>query len=344
MVKVSVIVPIYNVEKYLKKCLDSIINQTLKEIEIILVNDGSTDGSSLILEEYKRKDNRIILINKINGGQGSARNEGIKIAKGEYIGFVDSDDWISLDMYEKLYEEAEENIDLVVCGRELFNSEYKKIGEIKIENRIISIEDIEEYIIDNLLYVQTVVCCNKLYKKRILKENNILFEDVERVGSEDALFNYCYILNSKKVKTIDRGIYKAYERAKSTTREYKKGCMNRTARLIECIYRYSKIYEREEISNRVAGIFLIFFQQWNYNYIKIYGDKDIRSILKDEHKVAFKNKFFRKAEKNFILDYKMKKYMKKLGYSKKGMLFLKVYMFLSYCGFSGLAAKVREKA
>lgn len=94
---VSVIVPIYNVEKYLSKCIESIINQTLSNIEIILINDGSTDSSGVIADNYAKNDSRIKVIHKKNGGQGSARNIGIELASGEYIGFVDSDDWIDLD-------------------------------------------------------------------------------------------------------------------------------------------------------------------------------------------------------------------------------------------------------
>ena len=107
-IKVSVIVPVYNCEKYLKKCLDSLVNQTLKDIEIICVNDGSTDNSGRILEEYT--DSRIKIITKENGGLSSARNAGIAVAKGEYLGFVDSDDWVDLDFYEKLYNTAKNMI------------------------------------------------------------------------------------------------------------------------------------------------------------------------------------------------------------------------------------------
>ena len=101
--KISVIVPVYNVEKYLRKCIDSLTNQTLKDIEIILVNDGSTDNSGSIIDEYAKQDKRVIAIHKENGGQSSARNMGLDIAKGKYVGFIDSDDWIELDMYENMY-------------------------------------------------------------------------------------------------------------------------------------------------------------------------------------------------------------------------------------------------
>ena len=104
MTKVSIIVPVYNVEKYLERCLDSLINQTLTNIEIVCINDGSTDNSGKILDDYAAKDNRIKVIHQNNAGQAVARNNGLKIANGNYINFVDSDDWVDLDFIEKLYK------------------------------------------------------------------------------------------------------------------------------------------------------------------------------------------------------------------------------------------------
>lgn len=117
MNKVSVIIPVYNTAEYLAECIDSILRQTLKEIEIICVDDGSTDGSSDILDRYALQDNRIRVIHKDNGGPASARKVGIREANGQYIGFVDSDDWIEEDMYELLYQRAGEyQVDMVTCG------------------------------------------------------------------------------------------------------------------------------------------------------------------------------------------------------------------------------------
>ena len=104
-IMVSLIIPVYNVEQYLKQCLDSVINQTFKDIEIIIINDCSSDNSLKIIKEYQQKDERIIVIDlQENKGQGNARNEGLKIAKGEYIVFVDSDDWVTNDYVETLYK------------------------------------------------------------------------------------------------------------------------------------------------------------------------------------------------------------------------------------------------
>ncbi len=115
--KVSVIIPVYNTKDYLRKCLDSLLAQTIDEIEILAVDDGSTDGTTDLLKEYADKHpERIKAFYKENGGQGSARNLALQYAKGEYLGFVDSDDWVDLDMYEKMYEKAkQDNADIVIC-------------------------------------------------------------------------------------------------------------------------------------------------------------------------------------------------------------------------------------
>lgn len=118
---VSILIPVYKVEQYLEECLDSLVNQTLKDIEIVCVNDGSPDGSAKILERYKAQDPRIVIVNKENGGLPSARNAGLDVARGKYVGFVDSDDYVELNMFEKLYETAErENSEIVICGANIF--------------------------------------------------------------------------------------------------------------------------------------------------------------------------------------------------------------------------------
>ena len=109
MPKISVLVPIYNVEKYLEECLESIISQTLQDIEVICINDGSTDGSLKIIKKYAKNDPRFVIINKKNSGYGDSMNRGLAKATGEYIGIVESDDWVEKDMFESLYSLAKEN-------------------------------------------------------------------------------------------------------------------------------------------------------------------------------------------------------------------------------------------
>ncbi|EJG3290978.1 glycosyltransferase, partial [Campylobacter coli] len=145
------IVPIYNVEKYLRQCLDSIIAQTLKDIEIILVNDGSTDNCGVICDEYALKDKRIQVIHKTNAGLGAAYNTGLEMASGEYIGFVESDDWIEPNMYEELYAKAKEtDVDVCLSGYFLNNNQSTK-KELQL------LESIDDSIFNILNYPQLLM-------------------------------------------------------------------------------------------------------------------------------------------------------------------------------------------
>ena len=201
MPKISIIVPVYNVEKYLRKCVDSILNQTFKDFELILVDDGSIDTSGKICDEYNLKDNRIKAIHKENGGLSSARNAGLDIAQGEYIGFVDSDDWVELDMYEELYKICKENdTDVGIVGINYGGaSEKKKSKKIEIYSN--------KLILDDLVYNKgkeiTWPAWNKLWLKKVIGESRFK----EGRIYEDGLFLYSLSSKIKKVAKID---YEAY--------------------------------------------------------------------------------------------------------------------------------------
>ena len=215
MSKVSIIIPVYNVEKFLKQCLDSVINQTLQDVEIICIDDCSTDNSLQILKEYASKDNRIRIIEqKINQGQGVARNEAIKIATGEYIGFVDPDDWIELDMYEKMYNKAKtHDTDIVICNIEkVFEKTKKKrivytLKDIRKFDKTIETDNV--YNFKNLLKyypynTQYYTCC-RIFKNNLIKNNNILFSNTKR--TEDVIFNDMANFLAKKIIHIDKAFY-----------------------------------------------------------------------------------------------------------------------------------------
>ncbi len=168
MPKVSVIVPVYNAERYLRKCFDSLVNQTLEEIEILAVNDGSTDGSMAILEEYQRQyPQKVRVFTKENGGQASARNLALPYAKGEYIGYVDADDYADAAMFEKLAAKADETgADLTVCDH--FRVE-------KGKNHYVSFPDYSKP--KDMFKAVLVSPWNKLFKKSILVESGVIFPD-----------------------------------------------------------------------------------------------------------------------------------------------------------------------
>jgi glycosyltransferase involved in cell wall biosynthesis len=173
-IKVSVIIPVYNVEDYLEKCLDSVINQTLGDIEIICVNDGSTDNSPKILDRYAKLNSNIKVINKKNGGAGSARNFGLIHANGKYVGFVDSDDWISKDMYEKLYKNAcEYDSDMVMCPIHVVDTTCEaNIPYCSLEffDESFNNRSFNHFDTKNFIFNISVTPPNKIYRKSLLKE------------------------------------------------------------------------------------------------------------------------------------------------------------------------------
>ena len=202
---ISVIIPIYNVEKYISRCLDSVINQTYKKIEIICVDDGSPDNSIKILKEYEKKDSRIKIIRQENGGLSSARNIGIKDSRGEYIFFLDSDDWLPLNSLELLYEDILLNKSDISVGNliKVYPKKNKEIGLKNLKKIDYSLKNYLEYSINKKNFTANVV--NKLYKTKIIVENKILFK--EKILYEDFLFTVQYFIYCKKISVIKEAVY-----------------------------------------------------------------------------------------------------------------------------------------
>ena len=203
---ISVIIPVYNVEKYIKRCLDSVIKQTYSKLEIILVDDGSTDNSGEICDEYAKKDERVIVIHKTNGGLSDARNKGIEKAKGKYIGFVDSDDWISENMYEALYNNAVKyGADISCCDFIRTRDDNEKIDRKKFDNKI-NIYNLDEYM-KIFFKIGTQQCVyyawNKLYKREIIQ--NDLYP--KGLTSEDVQGTFKTLIRSNKIVSVNYPYY-----------------------------------------------------------------------------------------------------------------------------------------
>jgi len=229
--KVSIIVPIYNVENYLSRCLDSLLAQTLQNIEIIAINDGSNDSSIKILREFELRDSRIKVIDKPNGGVSSARNEGIRIATGEYIGFVDPDDWANPIMYEEMYKNAiNENVDIVMCSYIREFEGHSKIKDFNLPNKVCYLnEEVKTNFMRRLIGPINDEIANpefldawgtvwsKIYRKELIVENKIKFMDLNKIGTnEDTLFNIEASYYSKSFLFINSPFYH-YWRANSTS-------------------------------------------------------------------------------------------------------------------------------
>lgn len=197
--KISIIVPVYNAEKYLKKCINSIINQTYSNLEIILIDDGSTDNSGNICDEFAKKDNRILVIHKKNEGLSATRNVGIEKATGEFIGFVDSDDYIEKDMYEILYKDITRyDADVASISISMVKKNGKKISGTDTNERNIYEND---DIIKELLLHKTLknYSCDKLYKAELFE--NIRY--IVGVAYEDVPFMFKIMSKAKKVVYYD---------------------------------------------------------------------------------------------------------------------------------------------
>lgn len=211
MAKVSVIVPVYNVEKYLKRCLDSLINQTLSDIDIICINDGSKDSSLQILEQYAQKDSRIVIYNQENSGLSVARNTGLEHASGEYIGFVDSDDWVDLDFYEKLYNSAKNNNADIAVADFIREHPNKKPKRLKLKEEKIYTTPEDKFMICK---VHREGCVwNKIYRTEFIKSINLKF--VPKMYYEDRDFTIRSLYFSKKLVTTPNTYYRYFVNPKS---------------------------------------------------------------------------------------------------------------------------------
>lgn len=217
--KISVIVPIYNVEKYLIRCVESILNQTYKNLEIILVDDGSPDKCPTICDEFAKKDSRIIVVHKKNGGLSDARNAGLDIATGEYIGFVDSDDYISENMYEVLLQRILKNdADMAICNYLSVDENYELVSE---KNVVLPIED-GSSTFDDFMKGYTgkygwyyVVAWNKLYKRKLF--NKLRYPLGKK--HEDEFLIHHILDQCEKIECVREGLYYYMQRPGSIMAE-----------------------------------------------------------------------------------------------------------------------------
>ena len=299
-IKVSVIIPIYNVEKYLKECLDSVVNQTLKDIEIILINDGSTDSSLSICQEYAKNDDRIIILTQKNQVPEIARNKGIELATGDYLSIIDSDDYFDLQMLEKLYQKAEdENLDITICRTQLINDKNKKISDMEysINNEYLPNKEIFNYKDFTKFIFNFCIgwSWDKLYKREFVIENNLKFQNLR--STNDLLFVFLSLVLADRISILDDIlITHRYNRKNqlSETREQAPFCF------IEAIYALQKELENKNIYLEVEQSFINFvveFCSWQTGTLNRLLAKRVKKKLKLE---TFKKlKIFEKQDSYF---------------------------------------------
>ncbi|RKL66427.1 hypothetical protein CR203_16175 [Salipaludibacillus neizhouensis] len=236
-VKVSIIVPIYNVEKYLEECIDSILAQSLRDIEVILVDDGSTDRSRDIVDEYALKDKRIKVVHQINSGVSYSRNKGVEMAAGEYIGFVDPDDWISLNCYQIMFTKAvESSADVLICG---FTEIYEKTGRrVNILYPFLKEEYLTKEEVLNIIFMGLIkgqlhaFTWNKLYKKDLLINNKIT-SPLDMPLMQDIVYNLKVFSCAQNTFYVNKPLYIYRRHSNSNSLIYRKDRFSMILRLFD---------------------------------------------------------------------------------------------------------------
>ena len=302
MVKVSVIVPVYNVYPYLDKCLDSIVKSSLKDIEIIVVDDGSPDKCFEIIEKYTKKYKNIKALKKENGGLSSARNFGLKYAKGEYIAFVDSDDSIEPMMLEEMYNKARtKDFDVVVSDLYYVYPDTKKVASSNLSTDLLTKEEIKE----SMINIYPAVW-NKIYKREMLEKSKVLFKD--KVWYEDVEFLYRLYPYITSIGVIKKPFYNYLQRNGAITSTFDERVFNYISNFNGILDYYKKNNLYNEYKNEleycyVRYIYATFIKNVVYLDKELYkkGVKDAIENVKTNFPKYRKNKYFYKSLKGLYL-------------------------------------------
>ena len=367
--KISVIIPVYNVEKYLRECLDSLVNQTLKDIEIICINDGSTDGSSDILEEYALKDDRIMIINQDNQGQGIARNKGIEIANGEYLAFVDPDDYIDLNTFEIVYDKFKETdadivqYDFVTCRengkfnkRQAIKKQTKKYLKLNLKNN--QVFNLKDFKIKSFAGFRLCVW-DKVYSTKFIKENNIIFAPTKY--GEDNIFSISAILLAGNIIYLNKYFYHYRTRLGSAVHKASDDnfCVFENVRLLkEFMVNNNLFTEYEQAYNDyLIQVFALHYTNIPEDSIERYLEQCSENLSEDDYKkfleetkpkFTFLQRIF--SVKNHKVNGEKQKYLcvlgaifkiRKINY-KKIFSVTNEYMHHKIC-FLGLCIKIKMK-
>ena len=305
MAKISVIIPVYNTEDYIDRCLRSVVNQSLKDIEIIVLNDGSSDKSEDIILKYCKRDKRIRYYRHNNIGLGPTRNRGIELAKGEYLSFIDSDDFIDEKMLETLYLNAKDNnADIVCCEVYLYNKKIKKIRKKFLKKDIYSFtQNNYEYFYKNYYFnkIYSHNAWDKIYKAEIIKANNIKFGDNKRIFAEDNFFQFQILQYAKKIMFLNEPLYYYYIRPNSIMNQYKENLVERHLNMIDDLNNIIKSKPNNSLLRKVIS--LIAFDSIKMEAINVIeNDKGFSKFSLSFD--LFKNHKFYKEFLEIILDNK----------------------------------------
>lgn len=311
-IKVSIVIPVYNASKYLSKCLDSVINQSYRDIEIILVDDGSTDNSGKICDDYADNDKRIAVLHGKNSGVSTARNNGIKSSTGEYVTFVDSDDIIHPDYIKKLVNNLNDDV-LPVCQIENFYDEV-----IFLDNEKEKIKLDKSHFIELCKWTLLNTPCCKLYNLDIIRKNKILFDAKLSLG-EDLLFNFDYLNYIDKITIVNQKLY-YYRRSENDTLStaYNPEMMAIQLLLFD---KYTEFFEKTSMDIEMSTLF------------DSYRFSTLMAIIENEFKnkdISFIKRYFN--ARNILKNNRMQEAINKIKHFNKKLLYFLIShkMILSY--------------
>ncbi|HZK39473.1 MAG TPA: glycosyltransferase [Clostridia bacterium] len=329
-VLVSVIVPVYNSAEYLEACVTSIMSQTLKEIEIIIVDDGSTDASSDLCDSLLNYDSRVKVVHQKNSGASEARNMGLSLAVGEFISFVDSDDRIDSEMLELLYKKAtEENAEIATCN-------FRAFSDSGVRENVMNMTDgvIDYHNIDMLKFYMTfgqqtsIFLWNSIYRRDVIADNNLDFISMKKVFSEDQLFNLCFFTSVNRACFINKSMYNYYIRKNSLCRSSDKtGIVNKRITLVKELKSFIKTRAKKKQPS-----FFYSYLMWQYFTDGCATFRNRANLLAEFDLIKENRRFFKRCLFNLIFGKSGNKYIRKYNLSTKESIYFRYVTLLMLVG------------
>lgn len=321
MVKVSIIMPVYNSEKFLKKAVDSVLNQKFEDFELILVDDGSPDASGSICDEYAKKNSKVKVIHKANGGICSARNAGLDIAQGEYIGFCDNDDLFLADLIQDNYLLAKQHdVDLMRYAKiKRIEKDDGRIWEIhaKIQDMFIEKKQFSEYY-QNIRREDTV--WTAFYRRSIIEEFHIRFDEQFKYGSEDLNFNLQFLLHCERLGFNSREYYSWTQReSHSTSRKFHRDYLKKNKINMDLEYKFMDESCSNKVDNIMKNVFLI--------NLYVYPSVDYMSIKSCDMSMDEKVNYLKKLRQHALFDRKISKDTLKIVKKNNYRVYLTMKLF-----------------
>ncbi|GGA45064.1 glycosyltransferase [Paenibacillus physcomitrellae] len=344
---VSVIVPVYNVEAYLRKCLDSLCGQTYSNLEIIVVNDGTRDGSQAIIDEYARKDSRLRPLIQANGGLSAARNTGMDAATGDYIAFVDSDDWIASDMFTQMVELAEASqSDIIVCNYDKVYDDHTERQYLNLKEEAVDVREIgiAEYIYRYLFtYQHGHEVWNKLYRRSVIEQNAIRFEPNKEIFSEDLMFNLFVLCHAGRISSLNHTFY-YYLQREGSIMQIPNPQMG--ARYVTLVERFKHYAQRAGLASEVEPVLpVLLYDLMNACITQIYKSGGSRDKIGEALRFtsAARSESFIPYMRKLAFGKAMSLYRTKTGGSRSSDLFARFFAICCMLRLWGVYSGIKYK-